>query len=138
MKFSLTAIEESGKTPFRLVIGKDADGTEAGFMCMGVGSDEYEESERQIQILNIQEAATRKKILDMAEAADAAMVHDGADIRRAVTLKHCVIDWFGFTTDDGAPAPFNHESLMRVLKRRPRWQDRILAELEQERDFTVG
>jgi hypothetical protein len=144
MKFDIDALEQSTNTTFDLIVGhkdagKDAEGKPmqgdpVGFKVLGPGSDQYNKVERDIQILNIKEANTRKAPLDMKTDEGAAVAADGGDMRRDLVIFACTVGWFGFEAN-GQPAEFSRENLARVLKARPNWARRLLNAIENEANF---
>lgn len=144
MKFDIEALEQSTNTTFDLIVGhkdagKDADGKPiqgdpVGFKVLGPGSDAYNKVERDIQILNIKEANTRKAPVDMKTDAGAAVAVDGGDARRDLVIFACTVGWFGFESG-GQPFEFSRENLARVLKARPHWARRLLNAIENEANF---
>lgn len=136
MNFDIDAIEQSTKTTYDVVVGKRDNGDAVGFKVLGQGSDEYAAAERAIQLLNVKEASTRKTV-DLATDEGAAVVVDGGDKRRQIVIDKCVVGWFGFTIND-QPAEFTAENMARVLKARPMWARRLVAEIENEANFTEG
>lgn len=132
----LSAIDQSCGKPFNVDVGVNRrTGGKVGFLCMGVGSDQYAAGERALEIRNIQEAAQRKQPLDLTTVEDAAVVANGTGERRLVMAEHCVVGWYGFDDDNDNDAPFDKATLRMVLTRRPHWLDRVLGEIEQERAF---
>jgi hypothetical protein len=142
MKFSLGEIEKSAQETCEVVVGHYDDDakTPVGFTVVGTGSKEYAQADRDIQILNIKEAALRKTgRLDLTTDKDAAMIADGAEKRRLLQIEGCVVGWFGFTDSDGQTAlEFTPDNLRRVLKARPHWGNLILMAIEDERNFSKG
>ncbi|MGV1017437.1 MAG: hypothetical protein ACOYBW_08680 [Fluviibacter phosphoraccumulans] len=142
MKFSLGEIEKSASQTFDVIVGHydDEAKTPVGFRVVGTGSEQYAQADRNIQILNIKEAALRTSgKLDLTTDKDAGLIADGAEKRRVLQTESCVVDWFGFTEDDGVtPLEFNSENLRRMLKARPHWANLILLGIEDERNFMKG
>lgn len=141
MNFNFDKISDAASQPFDVVIGHydDEAKTPVGFKVVGSGSAQYIAAEREIQILNIKEAALRKDGLDLTTDAGAAVIADGADIRRFVTLRHCVVGWFGFTEGfDDTPKVFTTEAMVSLLKTRVNWRNQILLAIEDEANFTQG
>lgn len=142
MQFSLGEIERSAQETFDVIVGHydDEAKTPVGFKIVGTGSKEYAQADRDIQILNIKEAALRKSgRLDLTTDKDAAMIADGAEKRRLLQIEACVVGWFGFTdTDNTTPLAFTPENLRRILKARPHWANMILVAIEDERNFLKG
>lgn len=136
MNFSIDAIEKSASEPFDVLVGKYEDGTPVGFKVVGPGSEQYAAADREIQILNIKEAALRRAKLDLTTDADAAVIADGAERRRVCTVEHCVVGLFGFTDEQGRPLECNVNNVRRLLKARPHWVTQILSAIEDERNFT--
>jgi hypothetical protein len=141
MHFDLDAIEESTRNTFDVVVGhQDIDGQPGdavGFRVLGPGSAEYLAAERSIQIMNVKEAALRKTAVDLTTDEGAALVADGGAKRRQVMIDHCVVGWFGFVKE-GQPAEFDRAALGRLLKARPMWATRLMAEIENEANFGAG
>jgi len=133
----ISAIEQSAQNTFEVIIAQEGE-KKVGFTVVGPGSEQYAAADREIQIMNIKEAAMRKTGLDMTKDADAAVVADGAENRRWSTLSRCVVGWFGFVNDDDTPAEFSPDALKRVLKARPYWATMVLAAIDDERNFTLG
>ena len=139
MNFNIDAIKAAASMSFDVVIGHYEDGTPVGFKVLGSGSPEYAAAEREIQMLNIKEAAQRNSGLDLTTDAGAAVIADGADARRFVTARHCVVDWFGFTEGaDNVAKPFSTEAMLDLLKARPKWLGNVLVAIEDERNFMPG
>lgn len=141
MKFDIDAIEQSTRNTFDVVVGhQDVNGTPGdpvGFKVLGPGSDEYIAAEREIQIMNVKEAALRKSTVDLSTDDGATLVVDGSDKRRRLILEKCVVGWFGFMQGD-QPAEFTPENFARILRRRPQWAVRLLSEIENEANFAGG
>lgn len=141
MKFDIDLIEQSTRNTFDVIVGyQDRDGgigDPVGFKVLGPGSEEYAKAERAIQLLNVKEAAMRKSAVDLASDEGAAVVVDGAALRRSVMIDHCVVGWFGFLKGNDSAA-FDFMSLRRVLRARPGWVARISAEIENEANFDQG
>jgi hypothetical protein len=137
MNFDIDAIEKGTRTTVDVVVGNRDNGDPVGFKVIGPGSQEYEDAERAIQLLNVKEAASRRGALDMTSDEGAATVVDAGDKRRQMLIDKCVVGWFGFTIAD-KPAEFTPVNLARVLKSRPLWKAKLLAAIEDEQAFIKG
>lgn len=138
MNFNLDKIEANKEVTHDMVIGHRADGAPVGFRLRGMASDAYQEASRQVDLLNIKRAAGRKDRLDMSTDEGAAAAVDESAHRRDLLLKACVVDWFGFTIGEDEPAPFTEDNFMRALRLKPQLRMAILAEVENEENFTMG
>jgi hypothetical protein len=137
MKFDLDAIEKATRHTIDVKVGENEKGEPVGFKVLGPGSEEYAAADREIQILNIKEAAVRRSAVDLTTDDGAALVADGAERRDRLKLERCVVGWFGFTQAD-KPAEFTKDNLLRVLKARPTWARMIANAIEDEAAFTQG
>ena len=145
MNFDLDALEAATRKTFDLVVGhrdgkddKSTQGDPVGFRLLGSSSEEYQRIDRAIQVLNVKESATRRKLVDMETDEGAQAVVDGGIKRRDMIIEACVVDWFGFTIGENKPAKFTPENLARALNARPRWRNQIVAAIEDEGNFTEG
>lgn len=144
MKFDIDSLEQSTNTTFDVIVGHTDGGNDAegkpnkgdpvGFKVVGPGSDQYTKVERDIQIMNIKEANTRKAPADLKTDEGAASVAEGGDARREIVIFGCTVGWFGFEAG-GQPAEFTRENLARVLKARPNWARRLMYAIEDEANF---
>lgn len=138
MNFDINALEAATRNTFDVEVGKRDNGDPVGFRVLGSSSEEYQKVDRAIQVLNVKESAARRKLVDMETDEGAQVVVDGGAKRRDMIIEACVVDWFGFTLGESEPAPFTAENLARVLKAKPNWRLRIVAEIENEGNFTGG
>lgn len=147
MDFSIDAIEQSARNTFDVIVGHHDAGTDehgakklgdpVGFRVLGTGSEEYQTADRQIQLLNVKEAAMRKEKVDLTKDDGAQVIVDGSEKRRMLIVNACVVGWFGFKDANG-DAPFTRDNLHRVLKAKPNWLRQILAAIEDEGNFAAG
>jgi hypothetical protein len=149
MNFDIDALEAAAQNTYDLAVGhrdgppddngNPTKGDPVGFRVLGASSDEYQKIDRAIQVLNLKESATRRKLLDTTTDDGATAVIDSVETRIDMLIKACVVDWFGFTIKgvDGA-APFTQENLQRVLKAKPGWRNLIVGAIENEANFTAG
>lgn len=144
MNFDIDAIEQSADATFDLIIGHNEDKTPAGFTVVGTASDQYAAVTRQIELLNVKEAAARDKAdegkaseLDMTTDEGAAQVVDSGDVRRMMVVKACVVGWFGMRKGS-KPAEFTTDALVRLLELRPLWVRKIVAAIEDDGNFMKG
>jgi len=147
MNFDITTLERSREVQHRIIIGytkiehEDAEptaGDPVGFIVVGPASEQYQAIDREIQRLNIMEAGRHQgRQLNLRSEEDAGVVVDKSADRRLRIVKACTVGWFGFT-NVGQPAVFTAEGLALVLKARPQWVGRVLAEIENEQNFIAA
>lgn len=133
MSFDLDQIAQSNAATCRVIVAGNGDDA-AGFVLVGPNSDQFRAAERAISIEGIMEAEKRRVALDLSRPEDAAKMYDNMESRRETLLQHCVVDWFGFKRN-GDPVPFSREALVPVLRARPQWAKRLVAEIENTANF---
>lgn len=138
MKFDLASLEAAATATFNVDVGKRDDGSPVGFVVKGPDSEEYEGAIRAVKMVGVKDSATRKEALDMATERGAEIVVDGVAKRDQLVLANCVVGWYGFTLGETEEAPFTKENFERVLRAKPSWRDRLLAEIENEANFVAG
>jgi hypothetical protein len=137
--FDIDKIAATTEATYRVQVGfnpKD-DGTPGepvGFVVVGPSSAAFQAAEREITVLNLNEAEKRKRALDLSTKEDAALFVGGNEQRRLLLAKRCVVGWYGFMQGT-AEAPFTPENLHTVLASRPHWVKRIVAEIENGINF---
>lgn len=117
-----------------------------GFKVVGTASLEFRTVQRQIDVLNVQEAAARSKAgiepgseVDMSSEDEAAKAVDAGDKRRHMIAMACTVDWFGWTKGTtNEPAEFDKGTLERMLTSRRLWARRIVEAVEDDANFTKG
>jgi len=139
MSFDIDQLSETTERSYRVIIGHNpGDVPEpVGFIVVGPASDQFRAAERAISIQNIIEAEKRKVSLDLSREEDAGKMFDGMESRREVLLEHCVVGWFGFRKG-AEEAPFNRDNLKAVLRSRPHWAKRLVAEIETATNFDAA
>ncbi len=137
MNFDIDAIEASAAATFDVVVGQRDDGTPVGFRVIGAGSEQYSKAKRETELLAIKAAAANKVMIDMTTDEGAAKIADGSEKSRQIVLRHCIVDWFGFTVG-GETAPFTLEMVSKVLNAKPGWATQILREIDNDSNFSVG
>lgn len=142
MNFDINTLEQTQQAQHRVVLGHqkvgDAGtaGVPVGFIVVGPASEQYQAVDREIQKLNIIEAGRQQgKTLNLQSDEDAGVVVDKAADRRLRIVKACTVGWFGFT-DAGQEATFTPEALARVFAAKPNWVLRVLAEIENDQNFS--
>lgn len=142
MNFDLDSLEKSAQATFNVDVGEREDGQKVGFVVVGQGSSQYTEADREVQVLNITEAAKRKKPIATDTPEGALQVVDGGEIRVRVQLQKCVVAWYGFQVRGEAgsmvDAEFNQENLARVLKAKPNWAKLLAVEIDNDANFVSG
>jgi len=148
MTFNIDTLEQSSQATFDLVIGHlDKEKTKpVGFSVVGTTSAEYAAVSRQIDMMNVKEAAARNKAgegpasqIDLASDEGAAQVVDSGDTRRMMIAKACTVGWFGFVKGSAnEPAEFTDDALTRLLALRPQWARKIVDAVETDGNFIAG
>lgn len=137
MKFDIEQMESAAGKTFDVVVGERDDGSPVGFRVLGPDSDEFQQAERDIEMLGVKESAAMKKGVDITTDEGAATVVEGAQKSRDFFVKRCTVGWFGFTIN-GEEAEFTPENFGRVLAAKPAWRRRILRAIEDEENFAAG
>ncbi len=138
MNFDINALEAAASKTFDVKVGERDDGSPVGFRVLGPSSEQYQQAEREIEILATKESAARKKMVDMTTDEGAEVVVDGMAKSRDLLIKSCVVGWFGFTEGETKPLDFTPANLERVLRAKPVWRKVIVAAIESEANFAEG
>ena len=139
MKYDVDAILDSGSKPFNVDVGQRDDGAPVGFVVLGTSSEAYAKADREIQLINVKQAGSRKGIaLDSTTDEGAAFIVDGTEEFKDIVFKHCVLDWYGFTKGETEPAEFSMELFLKLIRARPLWARKLLVSIEDEANFVVG
>lgn len=135
MKFDIDSLLKAGSATFNVDVGMRDDGSPVGFTVMGPGSEQYAAADRAVQVMNIKDVQAGK--IRTGDDSDEAIERfvDGGEERRRIIVRHCVVGWYGFTTQDGAPLEFTEEYLNLVLQRRPHWLRKLVDAIENEANF---
>lgn len=142
MNFDIDQLPESTEKTYCVTVGHnpavgDEPAEPVGFIVVGPNSPQYQAAERAVTVHGVMVAEKRKVPLDLSRAVDAAALVDGLGETRDITLEHCVVGWFGFKQGDGY-AEFNAENLKKVLRSRPQWAKRLVAEIENAANFDAA
>lgn len=110
-----------------------------GFLILGKNSAEYQKAMHNIRVANIKRAGLAakrsKKGIDSSTDDGAEIVAATVAANDRIIAESVIIGWFGFTSG-GVEIDFDRGVLKNMLTKYPQWQASVLAELEEEANFT--
>lgn len=113
----------------------DADGNPvSGFTIVGKNSSQYQTVEKIVRVANIMRSANRKSAIDSATESGAETLVRTVDANQRMTALSVIIGWYGFVIN-GADAPFDSDTVAKMLDKYPTWQTKVLMALEVDSNF---
>ncbi len=125
-----------GSITHRVAVREDSEGNPiSGFIIVGKNSPQYLTVTGNVRTANIQRSAKRGRAIETATKEGAALVSKTVVANDKAIALAVVVDWFGMTKG-GKPMEFSKEAVLRAFQKLPTWQNKVLAALEVDANFT--
>lgn len=138
MKISFITSKSAQSVTSDVVFEYDENGNpQAGFKIVGPDSAQYRGAQEVQRI-----AGLKRRINSGKKAQSNLKTEEGQaelDKLTQINLTHnatvVVVDWFGFETDEGTPAPFDAAQVPLIYEAKQSWRDKVIEVLYQEDAF---
>ena len=121
------------KVPF--LFDKEGKGY-AGAVIVGKNSDEYQDAQVTIRVLNMQRAANRTEDIDTKTEAGAKMIIESMKEGNHMTALAVTVGLYGFD-NDGKEIEFSKDIVNSLYESCPQWRQLVVNALENDANFTT-
>ncbi len=134
--FDLQADGSVKESTFKSSMIDDADGNPlTGFIIVGKNSQQCQAASNKVRVNNLMRQSKRNKPVDTATVEGSQIVvNNMLDNEESIALA-VIVGWFGFLSE-GQEMTFDYALACKLVKARPTWKAKILADLEKDANFT--
>lgn len=135
MTFDINTVSAPNDNTYSVGIAFDDDGTATtGFIIVGKDSTQFIKAQQKIRAENYKRYEVKATRIDGTTDEGAMKTIEVGDKNITATAVAVTIGWFGFT-ENGAPAEFSSEKVLRIFNARPSWCDKVTNALVDESNF---